>query len=226
MMPDKSDALSIPSADSRPVAIPPPRRILVADDEHLVAEVISKSLVSLDYEVIGPVANGAQAIKLARQVQPDMAILDIRMPEVDGLAAAQVLIREMNIAILMITAYSDEAYLRDTCEIGIHGYVLKPTSTEQLRVAITMAWARYQQHMGLSTEVSRLQSSLSARKAIEKAKWVLVERCSISEDEAHRRLQKQARDKRRSMAEVAESILESYSLLSCELDRPTPSEPT
>lgn len=211
MMADQR-TLKVPAADDSLQPVPSPKRILVADDEHLVAEVISKSLGSLGYEVVGPAADGRQAIDLARRERPDMAILDIRMPEVDGLAAAEVLSQELNMAILMVTAYSDESYLHDTCQIGVHGYVLKPTSTEQLRVAITMAWARYQQHGSLHNEVVRLQNSLENRKLIEKAKWILVQQCNVSEADAHRRLQKQARDKRRTMAEVARSILESYAL--------------
>jgi response regulator NasT len=207
-----SDGFDIPGADAATHTVPPPQRILVADDEHLVAEVISKSLLTLGYEVVGPVANGEQAIELARREQPDMAVLDIRMPKVDGLAAARALSGEMDLAVLMVTAYSDESYLRDSCQIGVHGYVLKPTSTEQLRVAIAMAWARFHQQRSLSTEVTRLQTSLERRKVIEQAKWILVEKCGLSEADAHRRLQKQARDRRKTMAEVAASILESHSL--------------
>jgi two-component system, response regulator PdtaR len=207
-----SEGIEIPGADSTTQTVPAPQRILVADDEHLVAEVISKSLTTLGYEVVGPVTDGEQAVDLARREQPDMAILDIRMPKVDGLAAAQALSNEMDLAVLMVTAYSDESYLRDSCQIGVHGYVLKPTSTEQLRVAIAMAWTRFQQQRGLSMEVTRLQTSLERRKVIEQAKWILVEKCGLSEADAHRRLQKQARDRRKTMAEVAASILESHTL--------------
>lgn len=203
----------------KPSEVAPPQRILVADDEHLVAEVISKSLATLGYEVVGPVANGEQALDLARREQPDMAILDIRMPKVDGITAARALSAEMDLAILMVTAYSDEAYVRDSCEIGVHGYVLKPTSTEQLRVAIAMAWARFHQQRSMAKEVTRLRTSLERRKVVEQAKWILVEKCGLTEADAHRRLQRQARDHRKTMSEVAESILESQSFFGDADDR-------
>ena len=192
------------------------KRILVADDEHLVAEGMARSLSALGYEVVGTVANGEQAIEMTREQNPDMAILDIRMPKVDGLTAAEILTREMDLAILIATAYSDESYLKNSCQVGVHGYILKPISTEQLRVAVTMAWSRYQQEVGLNTEVTRLRLNLEQRRKIEQAKWVLVKKLNIEEEEAHRKLQKYARDSRKPVVEIASSILDNEAIFSTE----------
>ncbi len=192
--------------------VPPAQRILVAEDEHLIAVDLANQLQALGFEVIGPAANGAQAIELAKVHQPDLALLDIRMPEMDGLAAAGVLFCQMNIPVVIISAYSDADYLDIATRVGVFGYMLKPVTRETLRVNIAVAWARYQQHLKLRQRIGELENTLEERKLIEKAKGLLMQKMGISEAEALNRLRRKARDSRRRMADLAQAILEAHDL--------------
>ncbi|MEX0777137.1 MAG: response regulator [Phycisphaeraceae bacterium] len=191
-----------------------PRRILIAEDEHLLAINLAHNLRSLAFEVIGPAANGDQAIALAKEHNPDLALLDIRMPGTDGLAAAQVLFCQMGIPVVVLSAFSDAEYLKVGTRIGVFGYLLKPVTLDELRVNIAVAWSRYLQHMRLRDEVQGLRTMLENRKIIERAKGLLMEKLGITEDQAMKRLQKQARDSRRKLADLAQAILQANDLLS------------
>ncbi len=190
-----------------------PRRILVAEDEHLLATNIAHNLVTLGFEVIGPAANGTQAIELAKEHKPDLALLDIRMPGTDGLEAAQVIFCQMGIPVMMLSAFSDADYLNAGTRIGVFGYMLKPVTLDELRVSIAVAWARYIQHTKLRDEVQDLKVTLENRKIIERAKGLIMQKLGLTEDEAMKRLQKQARDSRRKLADLAQSILDATDLL-------------
>jgi len=120
-----------------------PRRILVADDEHLVGRHTTSALKTLGFEVVGPAKNGAEAVKLAEREQPDMAILDIRMPEMDGLAAARELWQRFGTPVIILSAFSNERYLDQARKTGVFGYLIKPAMMDDLRVAIGVAWSRY-----------------------------------------------------------------------------------
>ncbi len=190
-----------------------PKRILVAEDEHLLATNIAHNLRSLEFEVIGPAANGQQAIELAKEHKPDLALLDIRMPGTNGLEAAQVLFCQMGIPVMILSAFSDADYLAAGTRIGVFGYMLKPVTLDELRVSIAVAWSRYTQHTRLRDEVQDLKVTLENRKVIERAKGLVMQKLGLSEDEAMKRLQKQARDSRRKLADLAQSILDASDLL-------------
>ncbi len=190
-----------------------PRRVLVADDEHLVAAGLIAGLKDLGYEVIGPASNGEKAIEMCRAEHPDMAILDIRMPGLDGLAAGETIYNELGIPIIMVSAYSDPEYVNSGNRIGVFGYLLKPVTRDQLRVGLEVSWARFLQQSELSDEVDTLHTRLEHRKVIEQAKWIIVKRKGVEEPEAMRMLQKQARNGRRPLVEIAQSVLESEALL-------------
>ena len=192
------------------VAPQPPTRILVADDEHLVAVSLAESLRQHGFEVIGPAADGQQAIALARQNKVDMALLDIRMPVLDGLSAAKVLFEEMGIPVVLVTAYSDTNFLKTAADIGIFGYMIKPVTGDDLRATLTVTWSRYLQHRKLSQEVKDLKTALEERKLIERAKGILMDTQNLSEAEAMKRLQKQARDARRRLADTAKAIIDAH----------------
>ena len=186
-------------------------RILVGEDEHLVAASLADNLRSLGYEVVGPAANGQQVVDIAKAEQPQLALLDIRMPQMDGLDAAVVL-HQMRIPAVMVSAYSDAEYLDKSARIGVFGYVLKPVTVEDLRVNIAVAWARFCQQDQLRSEVADLKTALENRKLIERAKGLLMQRLELTEPEAMKRLQKQARDSRRSMADLSRAIIETDQL--------------
>ncbi len=190
-----------------------PERILIADDEHLVAAGLRAQLVELGYSVIGPASDGVQAIELARQHQPDLALLDIRMPRMDGITAAEIISNELVIPVVMVSAYSDPDYLRSCNQFRTYGYVLKPVPQAGLRVTIEIAWGRWLDSLAQQQEVNRLTARLEDRKFIEQAKWVLVKRKGISEPDAMRLLQRHARNNRRPLVDVAKSLIENEELI-------------
>lgn len=199
-----------------------PARVLIAEDEHLVAASLSDNIRSLGVEVIGPVANGKDAIELARQARPDLALLDIRMPVLDGLETAAFLFPRLGVPVVIISAYSDQPYLSRSARIGVFGYMLKPVTRDELRVNLAVAWSRFLQHQELQGEVADLKTALEERKVIERAKGLVMDRLKVSEPEAMRRLQKQARDTRRKLADVARAIMESDRLLNGDTPAPLP----
>ena len=189
-----------------------PSKILIADDEHLVASGLASNLKELGYLVIGPAADGDEAIKLSESMQPDIALLDIRMPKKDGLDAAEVLFQKMAIPVIIFSAYSDQEYVDAGTRVGVFGYMLKPVTLDQLRVNISVAWSRYLDSAEKNSEISILKQRLEDRKLIEQAKWLIVERKTISEPEAMKLLQRQARNNRRTLVDVAKSLIENQNL--------------
>ncbi len=184
-----------------------PGRILVADDEHLSALSVTQCLRDLGYTTIGPARDGQHAIELAFSSQPDLALLDVRMADdYDGIDAARVLFDELRIPTVIVSAYSDARQVEESTIQGVFGYVVKPVTAEQLRPAIEVAWARMRHSLTQEIEVRWLRSSIEARKSIERAKWILVERLEIDEGAALRHLRKLAKDSQRSLAEVAREI--------------------
>jgi AmiR/NasT family two-component response regulator len=171
------------------------------------------ALTDLGYKVVGPVSDGKQAIKKAREERPDLAVLDIRMRGIDGLAAAETIYNELRIPVVMVSAYSDPEYVNSGNRIGVFGYLLKPVNRDQLRVGLEVAWSRFINQIELADEVNALHNRLEHRKIIEQAKWIIVKRKSVEEPEAMRMLQKQARNGRRPLVEVAQAVIESESLL-------------
>src|SRR5690606_28944531 len=123
-----------------------------AEDEHLLARSLANDLTELGYTVVGPASNGRKSIELARENRPDMALMDIRMPEMDGLSAAQTLFSELGVPVVILSAYSDPPYLKAGSRLGVFGYLIKPASIEELRVSLTIAWARYLEQRRLSEE--------------------------------------------------------------------------
>jgi two-component system, response regulator PdtaR len=190
-----------------------PKSVLVADDEHLIASGIAAALRELGYAVIGPAANGNEAIELSKARRPDLALLDIRMAETDGLSAAEVIFGEFGVPVIVISAYSNPDYVAIGSRIGVFGYLLKPVTQDQLRVAIPVAWSRYTEFASRGSEIQSLKERLEHRKLIEQAKWIIIKRKSIPESEAMKLLQAQARNSRRPLVDVARAVIESENLL-------------
>lgn len=199
---------------SQPGELPTqPLTVLIAEDEHLLARDLSHELSELGFRVVGPAANGRLAIELAEKHRPDLALLDLRMPEMDGIETGKVLYEQLNIPVVVLTAHSDDHYVTACQEMGVFGYLLKPADAEELRITIRVAWGRYLEQRELRDEVGALERKLEERKLIERAKGVLMEKLNLSEPEAMKRLQKQARDTRRPMADLARSILDAEQML-------------
>lgn len=212
-VPRQHESAVLPDEAAFTRKLPPhPTRLLVADDEHLVASGVAVNLRELGYEVIGPASDGEEAIEFCRLHRPDMALLDIRMPKKDGLAAAETIFRRMGIPVMIFSAYSDPEYVTSGNRIGVFGYLLKPVTQDQMRVGISVAWGRYLDYMNQNAEIVTLRERLEHRKIIEQAKWIIVKRKGIDESEAMRLLQKQARNNRRTLVDVARSVLENENL--------------
>ena len=190
-----------------------PLRILIADDESIRMMSLRKQLAALGHRVVAEASNGEEAVALAAATQPDLAILDIKMPGADGIEAAQRITRERPIPIILLTAYNEAELVERAAQANISAYLMKPVAEEDLLPAITLALIRFRQFEALRREVSDLREALEARKIIERAKGILVRRLDLTEEEAFRRLQKQSQDSNRKLAEVAEAIVMADRLL-------------
>jgi response regulator NasT len=188
-------------------AAPPRRRVVVAEDEALIRLDLVELLGEEGYEVVGSVGDGAAAVELAEQLRPDLVILDIRMPVLDGLAAAEQIARHRWSAVLMLTAFSQRDLVERARDAGAMAYVVKPFAKHDLVPAIEMALSRYDELTSLEREVADLTERLETRKLVERAKGVLQEKMAMSEPEAFRWIQRTAMDKRTSMRTVAELVI-------------------
>ncbi len=203
-----------------------PTRIVAADDEPLIRMNLRETLNSLGYEVVGEAGDGSQAVKLARELRPDIVIMDIKMPEMDGIEAAHILTSEQIAPVLLLTAYSDRELIERAKGAGVMNYLVKPFREESLTPAIEVTLATWSSMQQLDQQVDSLQGQLDttqgelgslreqleARKMIERAKGLLMQRKGISEQEAFRIVQKRSMDSRKSMREVAKEIIDAYSL--------------
>lgn len=199
-----------PAADAtrRPSPPPHPRRILVADDESLAAAAVVVALRQLGYTPIGPARDGEHAIELCFSSRPDLALLDARMAtEADGIDAARAMFTELLIPVVIISAYSDKQQVENASAAGIFGYLVKPVTKEQLRPAIEVAWARFNQYIARDIEAELLSRHIQDLRDIDRAKWMLVERDDLEEGDAMRSLRRLAKIAGRPVAEIAREIL-------------------
>lgn len=185
-------------------------RIIVAEDEAIIRMDLIEMLREAGYNVIGEAANGREAISLARHLKPDLAILDVKMPEIDGISAAELIVSEKLAAVLMLTAFSQRELVERARDAGAMAYLVKPFSISDLTPAIEMALGRYAQIQALEAEVGELGERLEARKLVDRAKGVLMTNLGITEPEAFKWIQKAAMDQRSSMSAVSEGVLAHY----------------
>jgi response regulator NasT len=185
---------------------------LIADDESLIRLNLRDMLSQQGYEVVAEASTGRQAVDLARKLQPDLAILDIKMPEMDGLEAARAIVSEDIAPVVLLTAYSDDELVRTAREAGVSGYLVKPLRETELAPVVEIALARFADLRDLRQRVLDLEDALETRKLVERAKGVLMDSHGLSESEAFRRMRKTSMDNRKSMREVAEAILLSHEL--------------
>jgi two-component system, response regulator PdtaR len=198
---------------AEPVPAALPKTVLIAEDEHLVARSLEADLTDLGVRVVGLARNGQEAIEMARLHKPQMALLDIRMPVMDGIQAGRVLFEELKLPVMMISAYSDPMYVKAGVEMGVYGYLLKPVTPEELRVGLTIAWAQYEGKTNLTSQIDQLNAKIEDRKIIERAKGVLMKSLKLDEEEAWKLLQRRARDNRKPMVELAKAIIDAGPLI-------------
>lgn len=188
-------------------------RILVAEDNDLVALTLEEQLKGLGYDVIAVAHTGAEAIDLAARLSPDLIIMDIRMPEIEGTEAASRINTQRSTPILMLTAYTDRDTIRRAEQAGALGYLVKPVNEAELAPAINIALARFKELQALRSHINELEESLEARKLVERAKGILMQRLGLGERDAYERLRQRARDKRAKMKDIAQAIIEAEELL-------------
>jgi len=180
---------------------------VIAEDEAIPRMDLREMLVNLGYLVVGEAADGVSAVNMARELRPDLVVMDIKMPEMDGIAAARLLTEERISPVLLVTAYSHRELVDDAKDAGVLAYVAKPFSEAQLVPAVEVALARFREFRALEKELGDTRGALETRKIVERAKGVLMDRHKLREDEAFRRIQKLSMDSRKSMRAVAEAIL-------------------
>lgn len=182
-------------------------RIVVAEDEALIRMDLVEMLIELGYDVVGQARDGAQAVALVREHRPDVVFLDVAMPVRDGLSAAEEIIEAGLAPVVMVTAFSQTETVQRAVSAGVFGYLVKPFTASDLRPAIEVAIARWEQQHALAVEVATLVDRLAARDIVERAKRHLMADATLSESQAFAQLRKLAMDGRVTLAEAAAKIL-------------------
>lgn len=182
-------------------------RVLIADDDPIIRLDLRQMLENLNFEVVEEAEDGQEAIDKALATLPDVCVLDVKMPLVDGIEVANRLAETGVAPVVLLTAYSDSTLISRAAEAGVFGYLTKPFKPSDLAPAIEVARSRFEQNKDLTNEISTLTERLEARKSIEKAKGILIKNEGISESEAYRRIQQQSMNQRLTMKEVADAIL-------------------
>ncbi len=184
------------------------KRVLVAEDEALIRLDLVELLTGEGYDVVGEASNGEEAVTLARELEPDLVVMDVKMPRMDGITAASTIAEERIAPVVMLTAFSQRDLVEQAREAGAMAYVVKPFDASDVVPAIELAMARYAEIRALDDEVADLEERLASRKAVDQAKGLLQEGLGLTEAEAFRWIQKTAMDLRKSMREVAEGVIE------------------
>lgn len=182
-------------------------RIVIAEDEAIIRLDLKETLIDEGYDVVGEVGRGDQAVELVRELQPELAILDIKMPGMDGLAAAEVITGENLAAVLILTAFSQRELIEQARDAGAMAYLVKPFQRSELIPAIELALGRFQDLRALQEKTTDLEDRLESRKAIDRAKGVLMDRYGLSENDAFQFLQKTAMSARTTMRAVADEVV-------------------
>ena len=192
-----------------------PKRVVIAEDEAIIRLDLKEILESEGYEVVGETGRGDEAVELVARHQPDLAILDVKMPGLDGIEAARRITSEHKIAALILTAFSQRNLIEDARDAGVAAYLVKPFQRSELIPAIEVAIARFQEHRAieeehsrLSSEVASLEDKLETRRLVDRAKGVLMDKHGMGEAEAFSFIQKTAMDRRARMSEVAKDVVE------------------
>jgi AmiR/NasT family two-component response regulator len=188
-------------------------KILIADDETLITMSLSTMLQNIGHRMIARARTGQEAVEKAKELSPDLILMDIKMEDMDGLEASRQILAQQPVPIIILTAYSQMDLIEKADAAGVSGYLVKPVSENDLLPAITLARSRFKQLRTLEQEVGGLKEALQARKLIEQAKGILMEKEGITEAEAFRRIQQQSRNQNIPMAKLAEAIITASKLL-------------
>ena len=181
--------------------------VLVAEDEALIRLDLVELLTEEGYHVVGEAGDGEEAVKLARELEPDLVIMDVKMPKMDGISAAEIIAEERIAPIVMLTAFSQRDLVERARDAGAMAYVVKPFGASDVVPAIEIAMGRFQEITAIEEELANLEDRLESRKIIDQAKGILQQDLGLTEPEAFRWIQKTAMDMRKSMRDVAEGVI-------------------
>ncbi len=184
-------------------------RVLIADNESIIRMDLKELLEEAGHEVVAEAVDGLKAVELTRKHKPDLVIMDIKMPEMDGIAAAKIISNEKLAPVLLLTAYSQKEIVEKAKDSGVLAYLVKPVKESNLFPAMEIALSRFQEYLEIEQELLDLRNSLETRKILDRAKGLLMDAYNLSEQEAFRRIQQYSMAKRKSIREVAESIIEA-----------------
>ena len=184
-----------------------PTRVVIAEDEAIIRLDLKETLEEEGYEVVGETGRGDKAVDLVRELRPDLAILDIKMPGMDGIEAARSITKDRICGVLVLTAFSQREVIEQARDAGALAYLVKPFQKTDLVPAIEVAIARFREMQALNGEVDALEEQLEARKSIDRAKGILIDQCSMSESDAYGFIQRGAMNHRSTMKAVADMII-------------------
>jgi len=184
-------------------------RIVIADNESIIRMDLRELLEEAGHTVVAEAADGVKAVELARKHSPDLVIMDIKMPEMDGIAAAKIISNEKLAPVLLLTAYSQKEIVEKAKDSGVLAYLVKPVKEANLFPAIEIAISRFQEFMELERELEDVKNSLETRKVLDRAKGILMDAYNLTESEAYRRIQQYSMSKRKSIRDVAQAIVDA-----------------
>ncbi|MCC7164235.1 MAG: response regulator [Anaerolineae bacterium] len=182
-------------------------RVIIADDESVIRADLREMLTNLNYLVVGEVGDGRSAVNLARELGPDVVIMDIKMPDMDGIEAARLMTEEKIAPVLLLTAYAQRDLVDRAKEAGVVGYLVKPFREQEIVPAIEIALARFGEFRELEKQVGDLNETLETRKVVDRAKGILMDSQGLTEQEAFRKIQKMSMNTRKPMKEIAQAIV-------------------
>lgn len=190
-----------------------PLKALIAEDEQLTRTIIKARVEKLGHQVVAEVSDGAQAVEAARIHKPDVIVMDIKMPVMDGIEAARRIMTENPCAILFLTSWNEQEIVDQATETGALAYLMKPFRKEDLAPALQMAVRRFRHIRSQEKEIEELKETIETRKLIERAKGILMDRQRMTEEEAFKRIHFQARNQNKKMKEIAQSIITAAELM-------------
>ena len=182
-------------------------RVVVADDESVICMDLREMLSNIGYLVVGEAGDGRSAVSLARELRPDVVLMDVKMPDMDGIEAARILAEERLAPVVLLTAFSQRDLIERAKDAGVVGYVVKPVQETDLAPAIEIALSRFRESRSLEKEIDSLQDQLETRKLVDRAKGILMDTQKLTEADAFRRIQKMSMNTRKSMKEIAQAIV-------------------
>ena len=184
-------------------------KVVIADDESIIRMDLRELLEEAGHKVVGEATNGAEALEMVKKENPDIVLMDVKMPKLDGIHAAQMIAHDNLAPVLLLTAYSQKDIVDRAKTSGVLGYLVKPVTPVNLFPAIEVAISQFKRQEEMNNRLNEIEESLETRKLVERAKGILVDIYSISESEAYRRLQQYSMKKRKSMKEVAQAVVKS-----------------